>query len=788
MRKYKMIVSVLTAVCLIGISGCGMNQNAGKKAEGTVEETAEEAEQVRIRAAEYEAMYREQPVNDLMKGSWKQNDFSKESKDSMIYTEYIPNVFSWDGSGDRYQWGYCADPKNIYSMWCVAEYNAETKLYDCTYYMDILDAVTREHTKIEYADAISELYCADGRVFGTLYDFDEDGILTQFSCVEALPDGTTAETGADLITVMKNHDWLPEPSFVPETQIYYEPATELFYMISENKNKLVICDNEGNEVECLTGILKDQEGSFSLFTSTVDGYLLFQCVEKEQNTIFHYEDGKIEKRYEGKGGPEKRGEYGGADAHGDIVFLYQENMILSWNVESGEISKLYQEPELLMGIADIRAVTRNEKGELLILIGSDLKVVTAQGPEKTAVITIQSVTYWMDYYITQIMKEYEKKHPGIKFEIIEGTEGDLDKKMMEMAEAVGGGEGPDLIVANRNQMLSLQNKDCLLELSEVFTKEVTEQLIPGVVENGMVDGKVWMCSYSPNVSTLMINQKYCGKDSITAKDLLDIIEQKEAEGAPFESIGVGSYQTESPLSLFLVCLSESDLINWEQGVCYFDSDFFIRMLKVCKRYSSGVEWQYSDAEAFRLVKEDKALVYGGSDWSINSFSTASSRLGPEYVVVGFPTDLGNGNKISFNSGIAVNHNTENEDAIFDFLRWMYSDNLISGELQLTTPLRLDAFDGVILDQSDADWLDSPAIRLDDRSYMPIAGKPDGTSYLKEYVALLRNCVPIDIYGNRDIVNNIICEEVNVFLSGDMTAEAAAANVQSRLSLYLMEQQ
>ena len=115
------------------------------------------------------------------------------------------------------------------------------------------------------------------------------------------------------------------------------------------------------------------------------------------------------------------------------------------------------------------------------------------------------------------------------------------------------------------------------------------------------------------------------------------------------------------------------------------------------------------------------------------------------------------------------------------------DSLHAEGLGSAVPTRMDLYDGRILLPSDWDYLDTPMISLGDGSYVQLASKKDGTSFLDEYLELLRKCESEDerdVYS--EVIMAIIEEESAPFFDGKKSTEEVAKVIQKRVNLYLEE--
>ena len=80
----------------------------------------------------------------------------------------------------------------------------------------------------------------------------------------------------------------------------------------------------------------------------------------------------------------------------------------------------------------------------------------------------------------------------------------------------------------------------------------------------------------------------------------------------------------------------------------------------------------------------------------------------------------------------------------------------------------------------------PHMKLDieGKGALKLELKPDGTSYLEEYMDFLENCAVDRGWPGQIAV--ILSEELASYFSDDRTAEDAVANIQNRVQLYLDE--
>lgn len=126
----------------------------------------------------------------------------------------------------------------------------------------------------------------------------------------------------------------------------------------------------------------------------------------------------------------------------------------------------------------------------------------------------------------------------------------------------------------------------------------------------------------------------------------------------------------------------------------------------------------------------------------------------------------------------VNARAENLDAIYDFLRYCYDRDT---QRTNTANLRKDVMrDFVEYDSLNDQWRYSKG----SGSYTIVDSKPDGTSWLEEYLKCMDNCVPSPVRSG-DVLS-IINEEVMYYFDGARDIDQTIDTLQRRVQLYLDE--
>ncbi len=554
-----------------------------------------------------------------------------------------------------------------------------------------------------------------------------------------------------------------------------------FVMGSSKGGEICVLDEKG-EFLAQIEISGNQTGIYSCTGKLLDGRPIFEYMDPETGalTIFYF-DGNAEKiLYRGRGSSAAVRYINGS---GEIIWLDYSG-ILRWNAVKGSCERFYQDNGL--NTLSCEAIFVDGEGNISIACCKDdvtsLFLLSQGAEEQTQVRIFQLLE---DAQMKEIAAQYSRKHPGTQI-VVETCEPGADKTILlnRLMAQVTSGSGPDILVVNRNQMEILQDKGVLAELSQVLPEEIREQIFGSVLRQGTIKNDLYGISRQVSISTLLVPQKVWEGETWSFRDVLDLLDEGERRDEPLDRfISVYSSLTADQMFFDLALLDveegTSSFLDMEQGKCFFDTPEFIRLLEVCKKYGEAPDARkyMTDEERFSEVEDGRALSYSvGGD--LKAFSYAMAMCGEDYQCVGYPTEGACGSRVTCYQFAVVNANTKNYDAAADFLNF-----ILSGEIQReygTSTVRRDILTEGVVERPG----NSPVFMHGEKSIIELEGKPDGSSYLQEYVELLDTGVP-ETWMMTEL-RSIIMEEAAAFFNGDKSAKDAAVLIQNKVQLYLDE--
>lgn len=561
-----------------------------------------------------------------------------------------------------------------------------------------------------------------------------------------------------------------------------DSAMERVSVIDRNGRLLTVLEEPGNsgELKPLTYMGKME-----------DGRPLYACGDSQEQSlaVLGYDGQKKKELY--------RGEYEllrNCLVSSDGSLLYGRNgKLLRWNVLSGVCETLYDGKNLNFLYCD--GMVEGADGEVYAALrqedGTFLYGFTDRAVE-TVVIRLELLT-WENDYIETCASEYSRRHPGVVIEITQQPSSaleDVDLLQSRVLAQISQGEGPELMLVRRPQLLALQKEGALAELSNVLPVSDQEQIFPSVLANGKVGDKLYGITYGATFSTLLVSDQVWQGETWTLRDVMGILEEREKEGNPVEQFSgmpySGGQASHTLYDLVLANIGQCSLVDLQAGKCYFDTEEFCSILEFCKKSQEVMQGSagLTEEELAQRIRAGKVLTYK-VEGNLMSLSRAFALLGEGFHEAGYPTDGETGSLLMFYEGcVAVNIHAGHREIVDDFLRYLTDYN--SQRQYSTSWMRRDVLRDCVKEQ--VELYDHPApapvFRMGDQSVVVLEGKADGSSYLDEFMEMAGDSIPYRT--ELDIIRNIVQEEADACFAGDRNPEDTARIIQSRVQLYLDE--
>ena len=317
------------------------------------------------------------------------------------------------------------------------------------------------------------------------------------------------------------------------------------------------------------------------------------------------------------------------------------------------------------------------------------------------------------------------------------------------------GNGPDILYVSRPDMKILHEAGVLLDLREVIPEETLEDLLPGVIGLGTLDGKLVGLPGGVQAEGLAVSPDIWAEDTWRLEDFTALVDEGKLEGAMFY---IDSYFSSlaTMRSLTEHALQNSFLIDWENSECHFEDERYIRFLKAVHidtdRLAANPETRLKGGKRMAFV----FLISWGQITDSDSSFQRTVKEGGNFV--GFPTEGDSGNYLDTPGVLVVNANTDKTEAIQLFLEYFLGEE-IQG-LNESNSYSYDKYLGV-------------------RKLSP--DEPE----LHEAKEFLESCVAAPIVDS--VVRSILNEELEALYSDSVRdPRATADNIDRRIQIYLDE--
>lgn len=247
----------------------------------------------------------------------------------------------------------------------------------------------------------------------------------------------------------------------------------------------------------------------------------------------------------------------------------------------------------------------------------------------------------------------------------------------------------------------------------------------------------------------------------------------------------------------------NDFIDLETGKCAFDSQEFIEMMKFAYTLPEERSWaeESGEGEYVRQYLKSRALLLELDIWSFSQYNDdvderlfyqLNGYLGGDYTFVGFPAgseeaaENGGGAFICAQNLMALSAVSENMDGAWDFARYYLTDEY-QESLKVSLPVSRRIFEEWAVEETlRSYYIDENGEKVEYDLFLESVVSPLDQKQLEQLITYVES-VTATPYEDSNVLS-IIEEELGSYFSGQKTAEDAAAIIQSRVQMYVQENQ
>ncbi len=363
------------------------------------------------------------------------------------------------------------------------------------------------------------------------------------------------------------------------------------------------------------------------------------------------------------------------------------------------------------------------------------------------------------------------------------------------------GKVPDIINCGYNiDVDNFVSKGILVDLYEFMEEDESfnkADYCENVFHAYEVNGKLYQLPIGFYVWTVLGKTSIFGEETSLTWDKLEAIQAQYPESAMFSQMPKTDVLSNALNFVY------NDLVDRETGECHFNSEMFKNILEFANTYPETIDWDkvYADENYWKDYQnqyiEDRTLLMQANIYMLyDAWTTSYSTFIEEATPVGFPVMEGMGSNVAATDSYAISAKSKHKDGAWEFVksflseenqlkdeRWDYwglpmlkSALEDSARYMKEKPFYTDA-EGNKIEEDFTVWVNDQQVVIE----------PASDAEVQKWVDFVLSVDRKQPSGYGEALT-IISEEAAAYFSGQKTVEAVMDIIQSRMSIYISENQ
>ena len=508
------------------------------------------------------------------------------------------------------------------------------------------------------------------------------------------------------------------------------------------------------------------------------------------------------------------GEYLFYYQNGDSIYGYKAGAaegekIFSW-IDS-DINRSNMEFFSFLPDGRVVVVTRewqsdNSKVELAIMTATD----RSQLPEKT---TLTYATMYLGYDVRSQIIEFNKTSDKYRIEVRDysefATAEDSSAGLTRLNTEIVAGNVPDMLETSSIPLRQYAAKGLLEDLWPFIENDTDIGGRAGVMEHVLnaaeQDGKLYEIFTNFAIRTVAGPKNIVGdRMSWTLADLQEAL-AKMPEGCAI----FGQTDTKTDMLSNVMAQNADSFVDWSTGQCRFDSEDFKALLAFCNSFPAEYDWENSQDEwedpYTRIISGKQMLTsvyFSQLRWDFLENDGLFKSQGSA-AFIGYPReDGGVGSSFTTNGGVAMSAACKDKEGAWSFMRTRLlsqSTDEESARYWSNFPVTKADFDKMVEEAMTVQYeQDENGQPLLDENGQPIEIKEtwwisddlqleQGAVTQEQYDRFMALYNAVDsVYYFDEAIYDIVADMAGAYFAGDRSLDDTAAQIQSRVTLYVNE--
>lgn len=385
-------------------------------------------------------------------------------------------------------------------------------------------------------------------------------------------------------------------------------------------------------------------------------------------------------------------------------------------------------------------------------------------PVRTMLTLAVVTTDLFQYEYTQMLRDFNLSQTDwvIDYTMYTDSEYGEGEPLDLLRTQLIAGQAPDLYLffTSGYEDLGLRPEDVCTDLLPLLGDDFTaDSLLPGLYDLLLVDGALYQLPLEVDIDTMIAPSRLFPSAGMTLEEL-DRARVEAGDGwVPIESWN-------TPENLFALCTGFciGAYTDRDAGTCDFQTQSFYDFLTWCKTW--GGDGSIAEQPEKALLRRCSVAPYiaGREEFAVQCFGE------PGYTYVGYPSPNGTASAYDLRAALGVSPQCSSTEGAKALLDYCFSNPIGDSP----SPANRQLYDALMKEYMAGQ-------RKNFLGEVQLVSEADA----QKVYDLMASITVLE--GFDGALGDILSEEANAFFAGGCTAEEAAARIQSRANIYLMEQ-
>jgi ABC-type glycerol-3-phosphate transport system substrate-binding protein len=404
--------------------------------------------------------------------------------------------------------------------------------------------------------------------------------------------------------------------------------------------------------------------------------------------------------------------------------------------------------------------------------------------EANSVKEINVTCFYLDSNMEAAAIDFNKKHTDYHINIneyydYEDSDVDYQDALDSFATAIATDSSIDVVAfTDYSQMLDFAAKGLLVDLNSVLADDPdlgNGKIVQNVLNACTFEGSLVALPTSFSVTTLVGKVSDVGTTpGWTLSDLMALYNTKDPDTQ------ILSWYTRERIFNMCISLGYDEFLDLENKTCNFNNQDFIDILEFASLFPE--EYNYDEeTDETDLMHNGKILLYETSLPDFGQTQMLANIFGDDLTYIGYPNSSGNGSMMYLSNLSGITKYCEEPDIAWEFLRETYLQSYESDGSWFSGSILQSDFDKFFEDCRNEDYYNGTWGWGNYETTIHVPSQEE----VDQVKDIILNSTAVNDAVSSGILN-IIEEEAAAYFSGQKTAADVAANIQSRMEIYLSE--